>query len=199
MMTIEKLLFYGFAAIVLVAATMVITSRNAVRAVLSLVLAFVASAGLWILLESEYLAMTLIVVYVGAVMVLFLFVVMMLDLNKEPLRESFSRYLPLSIIIAGITIAELVWVIFHTPQTAVTMAQLTPRGTDYSSIHHLGMALYTDYLYPFELAAVLLLVAMVAAVSLTFRGVKSRKTQNIKAQLEVTKSERLKIISDMTP
>jgi len=198
-MNIERVIFYGLAAIVLGAAMMVITSRNSVRAVLSLVLAFVASSGLWILLESEYLAMTLIVVYVGAVMVLFLFVVMMLDLNLDPLKESFARYFPIAMVIAGITIGELVWVILHSPSTALKMSQLAPRGADYSSIKHLGMALYTNYLYPFELAAVLLLVAMVAAVSLTFRGVRSRKTQNIAQQISVTKAQRLEIVTDMKP
>lgn len=196
-MTIERLIFYSLALIIIGAAVMVITSRNSVRAVLSLVLTFVASAGLWVLLESEYLAMTLIVVYVGAVMVLFLFVVMMLDLNLAPLKESFARYFPLALVIAGITVAELVWVIIHSQTTLIAMNQLAPRGPDYSSIKHLGMTLYTNYLYPFELAAVLLLVAMVAAVSLTFRGMKARKVQNIAEQISVTKAERLEIIRDM--
>jgi len=123
----------------------------------------------------------------------------LLDLNLAPLKESFIRYLPLALVIAGVAIVELIWVITHTAHTSTLLAHLTPRGADYNSIKELGMALYTNYLYPFELAAVLLLVAMVAAVSLTFRGVKERKTQDIKAQLRVTKEERMEIISDLKP
>lgn len=198
-MGLEKILFYGLAGLVVLAALMVITSKNSVRAVLSLVLAFVASAGIWLLLESDYLAMTLIVVYVGAVMVLFLFVVMMLDLNLSPLKESFIRHLPLAVLIAGLSVGELIWMIQHSPQTAQTISQLAARSSDYSSIKQLGMSLYSNYLYPFELAAVLLLVSMVAAVSLTFRGMKSRRTQQIAAQVRVTKEERLEIVNDLSP
>lgn len=195
-MPFEKILFYLFAAMIIGSAMMVITSRNSVRAVLLLVLTFVSSSCLWILLGSEYLALTLIVVYVGAVMVLFLFVVMMLDVNLEPLKEGFIRHLPLAVLIAMLLVAQIGWVFFDWSKMLPSFEQLTPRAADYSSIHELGIAMYTQYFYAVEIAAVLLLVAMVAAVGLTFRGVKNRKSQNISKQIRVRAQDRVRLIKD---
>jgi NADH-quinone oxidoreductase subunit J len=196
-MGFEKIIFYVFAAIVLGSATLVITSRNSVQAVLFLVLAFVGSAGLWLLLESEYLALTLIVVYVGAVMVLFLFVVMMLDMNMGPLKEGFTRYMPIGALIATLLVAQLSWVFFDWSQWITGLENLTPRGPEYSSIEVLGKALFTQYLYPIEIAGVLLFVSMVAAVSLTLRGAKRRKVQNPSRQVEVRPEDRVRLIEDL--
>jgi len=196
-MPFEKILFYILAAFILGSATLVITSRNSVRAVLFLVLAFVSSSGLWILLESEYLALTLIVVYVGAVMVLFLFVVMMLDMNMAPFKEGFIRYMPLAALIAVLLVAQLGWVFFDWSRLLPTFENLAPRGGDYSSISVLGEEMYSHYLFPVEIAAVLLLVAMVAAVALTFRGIKSRKSQNISKQVQVRAADRIRLIKDL--
>jgi len=196
-MPFEKILFYIISAFILGSATCVITSRNSVRAVLFLVLTFVSSSALWLLLEAEYLALTLIVVYVGAVMVLFLFVVMMLDLNVSPLQEGFTRYMPLAALIGVLIIAELAWVFFDWSKILPSLSELTPRDADYSSIKVLGQALYTDYLYAVEIAAVLLLIAMIAAVTLTFRGPKSRKVQDPAKQVQVRPEDRVKLIYDL--
>lgn len=196
-MSFEKIIFYVFAAIVLGSATLVITSRNSVKAVLFLVLAFVGSAGLWLLLESEYLALTLIVVYVGAVMVLFLFVVMMLDMNMGPLKEGFTRYMPIGALIATLLVTQLCWIFFDWSQWLTDLENLTPRGADYSSIEVLGKALFTEYLYPIEIAGVLLFASMVAAVSLTLRGAKRRKVQNPSRQVETRPEDRIRLIEDL--
>lgn len=196
-MSIEKILFYVFAALVLGSATLVVTSRNSVQSVLYLVLTFVSSAGLWLLLESEYLALALIVVYVGAVMVLFLFVVMMLDINITTIKEGFTRYMPLGVLIATLIIAQLAWIFLDWSQWVTTLSHLTPREPGYSSIEVLGKEMFTQYLYPVEIAAVLLLVAMIAAVSLTLRGAKNRKVQNPAKQVEVRAEDRIKLIEDL--
>lgn len=165
--------FYFFAAILLLAGLRVITSRNPVHAALWLVLAFFTAAGLWMLLEAEFLAITLVLVYVGAVMVLFIFVVMMLDINLEELRQGFWDFLPIAALVAGLMIVEMVMVLGG--ETFGLEAPL-PKPEDYSNTKELGRLLYTDYVYPFELASVILLVAIVAAIALTLRrrpGVKS--------------------------
>ncbi len=172
-MGFEKFLFYVFAAVLLFAAVRVITVRNSVHAALFLVLAFFTSAALWLLLEAEFLAIVLVLVYVGAVMVLFLFVVMMLDINLSPLREGFVQYLPLGALIAGVIILEMGLVaysrFFSSPQF-----HFTPQPADYSNTKELGSVLYTVYVYPFEIAAVILLVAIVAAIALTMRKRRNR-------------------------
>ena len=190
-MTLEHTLFYIFSTIVITAASAVITSRNAARSVLSLVLAFVASSGLWLLLQAEFLAIVLIMVYVGAVMVLFLFVVMMLDLNISVIKEGFTRYFPIALLTAACVVAEIVYVI--NKQLGFT-SNYEQHPVDYSNTEEVGMALYSNHLLPFELAAILLLVAMVAAVSLTFRGSKNRKVQDPGAQTRVDRKNRLKIV-----
>lgn len=198
-MEMTKLLFYGFSAVVLASALMVIFSRNSVRAVLFLVLAFVGSAGAWMLLQSEFLALTLILVYVGAVMVLFLFVVMMLNMNMAPLKEGFVRYLPVGLLVAVLVVGQMIILINRLDFASLGLSTLPQMPLDYSNIEALGLDLYSDYLYPFEIAGVILLVAIVAAISLTFRGARARKSQNIAAQVATQKADRLTVLKDVTP
>lgn len=195
-MPIEKIIFYCFAALMLFAATMVITSRQPVRAVLFLVLAFVSASGLWLLLEAEFLAIILVLVYVGAVMVLFLFVVMMLNLNTAPLTQGFIRYLPLGLLIGALFIGQVIWLFVHDKAIVQQFAELPRHGLDYNNTKELGLALYQHYLYPFEIAGVILLVAIVAAIALTYRGAKNARKQNVSEQVKVTKKDRLTIVKD---
>jgi NADH-quinone oxidoreductase subunit J len=189
----EAIVFYIFAAILLFAALRVITTRNPVHSALFLVLAFFNAAAIWLLLHAEFLAVTLVLVYVGAVMVLFLFVVMMLDVNLDKLREGFWRYLPIGALV-GIAIAAemglLLWVNFS--ETTMVAPEL-PAG--YSNTKELGRVIYTDYVYPFELAAVLLLVAIVAAIALTMRRRKDTKYQNPALQSKVRREDRVRLVS----
>ena len=187
-------LFWLFAAFVVIAALGVIISRNPVHAALSLVVCFVSSAAIWLLIEAEFLAVVLVLVYVGAVMVLFLFVVMMLDINVESLRSGFTRYAWLGWITAAVVIVEIVGVVTaKTMGVDVTKAP-TPMPADYSNTTELGTVLYTKYAYPFELAAVLLLVAIVAAIALTMRKRPNLKIQDINAQTAVQAKDRVRII-----
>lgn len=196
-MIIEKIIFYLFSAMLLISATMVVTSRDPVRAVLFLVLAFISASGLWLLLEAEFLAIILVLVYVGAVMVLFLFVVMMLNLNIAPLKAGFTRYAPLAILIAVALIGQVVWLFLDNQAIIPELVSLPRHAADYNNTEILGLALYSDYLYPFEIAGVILLVAIVAAIALTFRGSKNLRKQNISEQVKVTKADRLKIVKDL--
>jgi NADH-quinone oxidoreductase subunit J len=197
LMNFDTLVFYMFAAITMLAALRVITARNPVHAALFLVLAFCSSAGIWILLEAEFLAITLVLVYVGAVMVLFLFVVMMLDINLEQLREGFWRWFPFGAALAVIMVFQMIWVLGNR-QTAETGAQVIKHAANYSNTKALGRLIYTDYVYPFELAAVLLLVAIVAAIALTLRRRKDVKSQEPNKQILVKKADRLRIVSMVT-
>jgi len=197
LMSFNTLVFYMFAAITMFAALRVITARNPVHAALFLVLAFCSSAGIWILLEAEFLAITLVLVYVGAVMVLFLFVVMMLDINLEQLREGFWRWFPFGAALAVIMVFQMTWVLGNR-QTAETGAQVIKHAANYSNTKELGRLIYTDYVYPFELAAVLLLVAIVAAIALTLRRRKDVKSQEPNKQVLVKKVDRLRIVSGVT-
>lgn len=189
----EQLIFYGFSAILLVAAAMVITVRNPVRAALFLILAFFTSAGIWLLLEAEFLALTLVLVYVGAVMVLFLFVVMMLDIDLVPLQEGFTKYLPLGIVVAALITIEMIAVLgaSHFGLDIVPAPVAQPEG--YSNTKEIGLLLYTVYVYPFEIASVILTVAIVAAITLTLRDKKS-KSQDISQQVKVRREDRVKLI-----
>jgi len=189
----EHIIFYCFAAVLLFAATMVITVRNPVRAALFLVLAFFTSAGIWLLLEAEFLALTLVLVYVGAVMVLFLFVVMMLDINVTHLQEGFTRYLPLGIIVAALITVEMVAVLgaSHFGLDIVPSPVEHPLG--YSNTREIGLLLYTVYVYPFEIASVILTVAIIAAITLTLRP-KTSKAQNISDQIKVRPEDRVRIV-----
>lgn len=190
----EQVIFYLFAFITLIAALRVITVNNPVHAVLYLALAFVSTSVLWILLEAEFLAIALVLVYVGAVMVLFLFVVMMLDINAEKMREGFVKFLPLGALIAFALFVQMALVI-GPRYFGWDHFGLPPRAeAGFSNTRMLGETLYSDYLYPFEIAAVLLLVAIIAAISLTLRKREGTKKQNSGRQILVSKKDRLRII-----
>ncbi|MGD8234619.1 MAG: NADH-quinone oxidoreductase subunit J [Chromatiales bacterium] len=193
-MSFEKFVFYVFAAVLVFSATMVITRRNPVHSVLFLVLAFFNAAGLWMLLEAEFLAITLVLVYVGAVMVLFLFVVMMLDIEVAELRASFIKYMPIGILIGLLMIVELLLVVGPEHFGLDKYAAPAKHAADYSNTRELGEMLYTNYLYPFEIAAVILLVAIVAAISLTLRRRPETRYQDPASQVVVKKKDRLKIV-----
>jgi NADH-quinone oxidoreductase subunit J len=189
----EAIVFYVFSAILIFAGLRVIIARNPVHAALFLVLAFFTASAIWLLLRAEFLAIALVLVYVGAVMVLFLFVVMMLDINLDQLREGFWRFLPLGALV-GIAIAVemglLLWVNFS---RVAAEAPVLP--ADYSNTRELGRVIYTDYVYPFELAAVLLLVAIVAAITLTMRRRKDTKYQDPAKQVLVRREDRVRLVS----
>jgi NADH-quinone oxidoreductase subunit J len=191
-MNFETIIFYVFAALTLFAAVRVITAHNPVHAVLFLVLAFISSAGIWMLLEAEFLAITLVLVYVGAVLVLFLFVVMMLDINLVSLHKDFWRWLPFGGLLAGLMALEMYWVLGATEPSGGNVA--VKHGAEYSNIKELGRLIYTDYVYPFEIAAVILLVAMVAAIALTLRRRKDAKSQVVSEQIAVKKEDRLRVV-----
>ncbi len=194
-MNFEATVFYLFSAILLFAGMRVITARNPVHAALFLVLAFFTAAGLWLLLEAEFLAITLVLVYVGAVMVLFLFVVMMLDINLDKLREGFWDYLPLAGIVSVLMVLEMVVVLGGKHFGLKQMPAPTARAADYSNTKELGRLLYTEYVYPFEIAAVILLVAIVAAIALTMRRRKNTKYQNPAEQVRVKREDRVRLVS----
>jgi NADH-quinone oxidoreductase subunit J len=193
-MSFEKFVFYVFAAVLVFSAIMVITRRNPVHSVLFLVLAFFNAAGLWMLLEAEFLAITLVLVYVGAVMVLFLFVVMMLDIEIAELRASFIKYMPIGVLIGLLMIVELLMVVGPQHFGLDKYAAPAKHAADYSNTKELGEMLYTNYLYPFEIAAVILLVAIVAAISLTLRRRPETRYQDPASQVVVKKKDRLKIV-----
>jgi len=193
-MSFEKFVFYVFAAVLVFSAIMVITRRNPVHSVLFLVLAFFNAAGLWMLLEAEFLAITLVLVYVGAVMVLFLFVVMMLDIEIAELRASFIKYMPIGVLIGLLMIVELLLVVGPEHFGLDKYAAPAKHAADYSNTKEMGEMLYTNYLYPFEIAAVILLVAIVAAISLTLRRRPETRYQDPASQVVVKKKDRLKIV-----
>ena len=168
-MSFLQFAFYFFSIILIGAAARVVTVRNPVKAALYLVLAFFSAACIWITLEAEFLAIVLVLVYVGAVMVLFLFVVMMLDIDVTRLREGFARYLPVGADVAAVMAIELGVVLTSGRFDSASMPRPSGHGQDYSNTREVGLLLYTDYVYAFELAAVLLLVAIVAAIVLTLR------------------------------
>ncbi|MGH8245087.1 MAG: NADH-quinone oxidoreductase subunit J [Gammaproteobacteria bacterium] len=187
-------IFYFFAALLVMSAAMVITVRNPVHAALFLVLAFFSSAAIWLLLQAEFLAIALVLVYVGAVMVLFLFVVMMLDINLAPLREGFARYLPLGLAVAVLMAVAMGLVIrsghFESAGTGANAALDAAR----SNTLELGRSLFTDFLYPFEIAGAILLVAIIAAIALTMRPPRSIKTPKPEKQIVVRREDRVRLV-----
>jgi NADH-quinone oxidoreductase subunit J len=190
----QDLVFYALALILLYAAISVITTRNPVYAALFLVLAFFTAAGIWLLLEAEFLAITLVLVYVGAVMVLFLFVVMMLDINLDRLREGFWQALPVALPVGGLMAVEMVMIVGVNNFGAEKVLAPAAKPADYSNTAALGRVLYTDYLLAFELAAVVLLVAIVAAIALTLRSRKESKLTYANKQVVIKKADRLRIV-----
>jgi len=188
-------LFSTFALIVVAAAIGVILSRNPVYSALFLVLAFVTSAVLWMLLEAEFLAVVLVLVYVGAVMVLFLFVIMMLDINVEKMREGLTRYAPVGVLVALIMAAELATVFWVRNAGLPVLANPPPHPANYSNTKEIGSILYTEYVYAFELASFVLLLAIVAAIVLTMRRRPGLKVQNIAAQVRVRREDRVRLVS----
>ena len=194
-MGFQDYVFYVLAAILLFAGLRVITTRNPVQAALFLVLAFFTAAGIWLLLEAEFLAIALVLVYVGAVMVLFLFVVMMLDINIDKLREGFWSYLPMAGTIGALMAAEMVMIVGTKHFGLSRVATPAPHSAGYSNTAELGNQLYTDYLLPFELASVVLLVAIVAAIALTLRERKDSKFIDPAEQVRVKRADRIRMVS----
>lgn len=190
-MTLELFIFYLFAAITLSSAVGVVIARNPIYAALYLILAFFTSAAMWVLLEAEFLGVVLVLVYVGAVMVLFLFVIMMLDIKIDTLKEGMVRYLPVGLLVAVIVVAEMIFVM-----KSSTFDRAIPEPTPLSTNNTkaLGEVLYTEYMYPFEIAAVILVVAIIAAISLTLRRRSGVKKQNQGEQIRTRKSDRLRVV-----
>ena len=194
MIEFNTLLFYVFAAVLVCAAFGVITARNPVHAALWLVLSFFNAAGIWILLKAEFLAISLVLVYVGAVMVLFLFVVMMLDINLDELRQGFWRNSKLGFVVGGLMLAEMAFLLMSPRFDAQAPAGAPANQPGYSNVKELGRLIYTDYVFPFEIAAIILLVAIVAALALTLRGRKDSKAQDPSKQVLVKSGDRLRIV-----
>jgi NADH-quinone oxidoreductase subunit J len=193
-MSFQIFIFYAFAVVLIGAALGVITARNPVHSALLLVLAFFTSAGLWIQLQAEFLAIALVLVYVGAVMVLFLFVVMMLDINLAKLREGFWAYLPLGGLVAVLLVLEMGWLLWG-HYSSLGLEEPLPSAAGFSNTKELGRLIYTVYVYPFEIAAVILLVAIVAAIALTLRQRKATKYVNPARQVEIQRKDRVRIVS----
>jgi NADH-quinone oxidoreductase subunit J len=189
-----SLLFYAFAALLVLAAVGVITARNPVHCALFLVFAFFTSGVIWLLLEAEFLAVILLVVYVGAVMVLWLFVVMMLDVDVARLKQGFTRYAPIGTLIALVVIAQIGLVVWSRNLGLEPVTAPSPKPAGYSNTAELGELLYTKFLYPFEVAAVILLVAIVAAITLTMRRRSGQKLQDINRQVAVRARDRIRIV-----
>lgn len=191
-MNFETIVFYIFSAVLLLSALRVVTAKSPIHAALSLVLAFFTAAAIWLLLEAEFLAITLVLVYVGAVTVLFLFVVMTLDLDVAKMREGFWRHLPLALVMGAVMAAEMIVAL-----KSRSGGLAAPQHTDahYSNIKELGRLLYTDYVYPFEIAAVLLLVAIIAAIALTMRRRKDTKYIDPARQVVVRRADRVRLVS----
>ena len=188
----ETAVFYFFGTVLLLASLRVITARNPVHAALFLVLAFFTASAIWLLLRAEFLAITLILVYVGAVMVLFLFVVMMLDIDVERLRTGFWKNLPVALMVGGILVAEMIAVLAGRYFGALDRSSALP--PDYSNTRELGRVLYTQYAYPLEIAAVILLVAIVAAIALTLRQRKDSRHQDPGQQVRARREDRVRLV-----
>ena len=185
----ETFVFWAFAAILVFAALRVITTRNPVHAALWLVLSFFTAAAIWLLLRAEFLAIALVLVYVGAVMVLFLFVVMMLDVNFDALRKDFRSYIPVGATVGALVLFEMALLLIQGTRGFAAAPPADPENT-----RALGRLLYVDYVYPFEIAAVILLVAIIAAIALTFRQRRDSKYQDPSAQVKVRRGDRVRLI-----
>lgn len=198
--TLFAVFFYAFAGLLVISAMRVITACNPVHAALFLVLSFFCASGLWMLLKAEFLSLALILVYVGAVMVLFLFVVMMLDLDLEHLRRDFRKYLPIAFLMGAVIVLEISIVLIRSFVGTSAPVQPMPEEMMASNTQALGMLIFVDYVYAFEVAGVILLVAIIAAVALTLRNRKDSKSQNVHEQVNVNAEDRMRVIkmdSDM--
>lgn len=193
-MTFLQFVFYIFSLAAIASGMMVVASKNPVHSVLFLVFTFVAMSGVWILLNAEFLALILVLVYVGAVMTLFLFVVMMLSMNIVSVKEGFVRYLPLGLLIVFLVVGVIMMVVAREQLGLSAMPAPNPKPADYSNVVELGSVLYTQYVFAFEIAAVLLLTAIVAAITLTHRERKDHKSQTVGKQIAVSKKDRLRIV-----
>ena len=193
-MNFPTIAFYVFAAVTVLSALSVISVKNSVHAALFLVLSFFSTACLWILLQAEFLGLVLVLVYVGAVMVLFLFVVMMLDINSEPLREGFARYLPVGVLVAVTMAVEMVLLIGARPYAQTPLTPDPAQAAHMSNTAWLSQALFSDYTLPFEIAALILTVAVVAAILLTLRRREGVKSQNPGLQVRVKASDRVRVV-----
>jgi NADH-quinone oxidoreductase subunit J len=192
---IQAVIFYAFAIILVFAALRVITTPNLVQAALWLVLSFFTAAAIWLLLQAEFLAIVLVLVYVGAVMVLFLFVVMMLDVNFASLREGFRGYIPVAALVGFLILGEMLVVLLNSYLGPQAVSAPPAAGAAYSNTRTLGLQIYTDYAYPFEIAAVLLLVAIIAAIALTHRRRRDTKYQKPGKQIRVRREDRLRVLN----
>jgi NADH-quinone oxidoreductase subunit J len=193
-MTAIQIIFYVFSTVAVFSALMVVASNNPVRGALSLVLTFFAMSGIWLLLQAEFLAIILVLVYVGAVMTLFLFVVMMLRVDVIGMLEGFVRYWPLALLTVILVSGISILVIGPARFGLVSMPLPAIKPDDFNNLKELGMLLYTDYVYPFEISAVMLLTAIIAAISLSHRKPKNRKSQNPSQQVAVNSKDRVKLI-----
>jgi NADH-quinone oxidoreductase subunit J len=192
--TLFAVFFYAFASLLVISAFRVVTARNPVHSALFLVLAFFCASGLWMLLQAEFLSLALILVYVGAVMVLFLFVVMMLDLDIEDLRRDYKKFLPVAFLMGAVIVLELSIILIRSFIGTTTPVQPMLEELSSNNTHALGMLIFVDYVYAFEVAGIILLVAIIAAVALTLRNRKDSKTQNIAEQVNVNAADRMRIV-----
>jgi len=193
-MSFQEIIFYLFSLTLLLSAGAVVIARNTIHSALFLVLTFFTTSAIWLLLEAEFLAITLILVYVGAVMVLFLFVVMMLDVNLARLKEGFIQYLPVGLLVAVVMSVEMIMVVGSSKFGLESYPLPVPKAADYSNTKELGSVLYTEYVLQFELAAVILLVAIIAAIALTMRRRPNTKYQTPGKQMMVKKADRLRVV-----
>ncbi|MDF0605534.1 NADH-quinone oxidoreductase subunit J [Neisseriaceae bacterium TC5R-5] len=199
-MNFTTVVFYVLSVILIFAAVRVVTAKNPVHAALYLVLAFFTSAGHWLLLQAEFLAIALVVVYVGAVMVLFLFVVMMLDINIEKLREGFWKNLPVAAVVAMLMAFEMAMILMSNEAGLFEFAAAAPAAANFSNVRELGLQLYTTYLLPFEIAALVLFLAIVAAIGLTMRNRKGSKAINPAEQVKIKRDDRVRLVKmEATP
>lgn len=194
LLTPLHIIFYIFAAAAVGSAVAVVTVRNPVHSALSLVVTFFGMSGIWMILHAEFLSLILLLVYVGAVMTLFLFVVMMLNIDKEDMRRGFVRYLPFGIILTLLMVGLVIVAIGPQYFGVMQMPLPQPEPANYSNVQHLGAVLFTQYAYEFEIAGVILLAAIIAAITLTHRGPRKRKVQNAAAQIAVRPEDRLRVI-----
>lgn len=193
-MDFKTFVFYALSTVLVVASMLVVTLRNPVHSALMLILAFFSAAGVWILLQAEFLAIALILVYVGAVMVLFLFVVMLLDINLDRLREGFWSYLPVGLVVGLVMAVEMGFLLVLQYGSQVLESNATQASANYSNVQEVGRILFTDYVYPFELASVVLLVGVIGAIALTLRGKRKSKSVDPSQQVFVKAKDRVRLV-----